>query len=231
MVAYAAAGMSWVQQLRVFAGAITQGDFSEGWYLPFAYLWHAEHLLLIGWAGAVAWCLWRFRDALHNRLTRAGLVGVVCIYASLAISSTILHRFVVYGRLSRPLVPFLCLIGAGALGALVARTQRPRTVITLLVLGVGAQAAFNFRVPLQQEYPVEFVERIERTYPEPRVFVNAHHLNPEPDAVEIPPGYHEAASAPHPLEFIPYQYEGYVAGERRLLRSADIRMKVFVPSR
>ena len=49
--------------------------------------------------------------------------------------------------------------------------------------------------------------------------------------MDVPDGYREVASAPHPLEFLPYQYEGYADSERRLLRSSDIRMRAFVPSR
>jgi hypothetical protein len=231
IIGYRWAGISWVDSLRAFAGTITQGDFSEGWWLPFAYLWQAEHLLLIGWAIALAWCLWRFREAIHARLTRAGLIGVVCLYASLAVSSTILHRFVVYGRLSRPLVPFLCLIGGAVIAPWLARWPRVRLATAIVVLGVAAEAAINFRVPLGQEFPTEFIARIERRYPKPRVFINARHLFPGPEPMDVPDGYREVASAPHPLEFLPYQYEGYADSERRLLRSSDIRMRAFVPSR
>ena len=231
IIGYGWAGISWLDGLRAFAGTIKQGDFSEGWWLPVAYLWHAEHLLLIGWTVALAWCLWHFREAIHSRLTRAGLVGVICVYASLAIPSTILHRFVVYGRLSRPLVPFLGLIGGAVLATFLARWPRVRLATAMVVLCVSAQAAFNFRVPLRQEFPAEFMARIGRIYPEPRVFVNARHLFPGPEPTEVPAGYREVASVPHPLEFLPYQYEGYAAEERRLLRAVDIRMRAFVPSR
>lgn len=232
IVGYRWVGLSWLDGLRAFAGTIKQGEFSEGWWLPFAYLWQAEHLLLFGWGSALAWCLWRFREALQARLTRASLVGLICVYASLAIPSAILHRFVVYGRLSRPLVPFLCLIGGAVIATLLARWPRRRLGVTvMIVLCVAAQAAINFRVPLTQEFPAEFIARIERMYPPPRVFVNARHLFPGPDPVDIPDGYREVASAPHPLEFRPYQYEGYADGERHLLRYSDIRMRAFIPSR
>ena len=36
IIGYRWAGISWVDSLRAFAGTITQGDFSEGWWLPFA---------------------------------------------------------------------------------------------------------------------------------------------------------------------------------------------------
>lgn len=122
-----------------------------GWQLPFAYLWRGARA---GNRVAVTLgaCLWRFREAIHTRLTRAGLVGVVSVYSSLAISSTILHRFVVYGRLSRPLMPFLCLIGGAVIprGWCVGRrfgSRRPS-----VVLCVATQAAFNFRVPSDRNF-------------------------------------------------------------------------------
>jgi hypothetical protein len=232
MLGYAAAGSSWLQQLRAFAGLITQGEFSEGWSLPFAYLWSAEHLLLIGWLVAAAWCVWRLRWALQARLTRAGLVGALCVYASLAVSSTLLHRFVVYGRLVRPLVPFLCLLTAGVLGLLVSRAGARRSVIVALaVVAVTAQAAVNFIAPLRIVYPAEFIARIEREQPAPHIFVNARHLYPGPEAVAIPPGSREIASAPHPLAFRPYQYEGYTRAERQALQVLDLRMRAFIPPR
>jgi len=111
-----------------------------------------------------------------------------------------------------------------------------------VVLGVAAEAAINFRVPLGQEFPTEFIARIERRYPKPRVFINARHLFAGPELMDVPDGYREVGSAPHPLQFLPYQYEsrpsggpayrrGYADSERRLLRSSDIRMRAFVPSR
>jgi hypothetical protein len=90
------------------------------------------------------------------------------------------------------------------------------------------QAIVSFRIPVQQEFPAEFIARSERQFPEPRLFLNARHLYPAPDPVSIPPGYREVSSAAHPLRFAPYQYEGFTPAERRLLRTADIRMRVFV---
>lgn len=39
----------------------------------------------------------------------------------------------------------------------------------------------------------------------------------------------EAFSARHPLQFKPYQYEGYTPHQREFLRSTDIRMRILVP--
>ena len=252
VTAFRLAGISWIGALSTFSGKVTQGDLAEGWRLPFAYLWHAEHLLVIAWALALAWCGWHMfltvlvttrnsqipmsRPAVRapqDRLIRAGVVGVLCIYAALAISSSVLHRFVVYGRLSRPLVPFLCLVSAAAVGRLLHRTtdKARRAVLTMFVLAITVQAGFNFRIPLQQEFPAEFIARAQRSTPGPHVFVNARHLYPGPEPVEIKSGYREVASAAHPLEFRPYQYEGYTADERQALRTTDIRMRDFVPAK
>jgi len=232
VLAYRVAGESWVGRLRAFSSTITQGEFSEGWSLPFAYLWHAEHLLMVGWLAAAAWGLGHVRWAAQARLPRAGLAGAISVYGALAIASTLLQRFVVYGRLARPLVPFLCLTAAGVLGLLIRRLPGPqrRAAIALSALAIVVQAALNFRDPLRQVFPAEFVARVTREYPGPRVFVNARHLYPGPEPVEAPAGYREIASERHPLEFLPYQYEGYTAGERRVLRAADIRMRAFVPA-
>jgi hypothetical protein len=150
----------------------------------------------------------------------------------LAASSTILHRFVVYGRLARPLVPFLCLITAALLGRMLIRVPeaRRRIALALVVICVAAQAAYSFRIPLQQEYPAGFIARIEREYPGPHAFVNARHLYPGPEPAHVPPGYREAASERHPLQFLPYQYEGYTELERERLRTSDIRMRAYVPA-
>jgi hypothetical protein len=234
MAVYGAAGMSWTDRLATYAANITQGEFSEGWRLPLEYLWHAEHLLLIAWLLAAAWTAWRWRWALRSRLARAGMVGAVSVYALLAISSTGLHRFVVYGRLSRPLVPFLCLVTAAALGSYwrseIVTTRVRVASLSVLIVFISVQAAVNFRIPLTQEFPADFDARVARVYPGPRIQVNVRHLYPGPEPFSMPAGFHEAAAAAHPLRFKPYQYEGYTAEERHLLRTEDLRMRIVVPA-
>jgi len=129
------------------------------------------------------------------------------------------------------MMPFLCLIGGAVIATWLVRLPRIRLATSIVVLCVATQAAFNFRVPLRQEFPAEFIARISRAYPEPRVFINARHLFRGPEATTVPDGYREVASAPYPLEFLPYQYEGHIDSERRLFRSSDIRIRAFVPSR
>lgn len=49
-------------KMREFAGTVTQGDWSDGFSLPFAYLWSADKLLFIAWlvaiVAALAWHAW-----------------------------------------------------------------------------------------------------------------------------------------------------------------------------
>lgn len=92
----------------------------------------------------------------------AWIVGAVVGVAGLLIlGSNILEKTVVYGRLARQLVPFLCL----ATGLLATRLLNERTLRLLW-------------------------------------------------------------STPHPLEYLPYQYEGSSPAARRLVRGADLSMRL-----
>ena len=54
----------------------------------------------------------------------------------------------------------------------------------------------------------------------------AHPIYPTPEAVHLPARYVVLKEARYPLQFWPYQYEGYTPAERRILRSTDIRMRL-----
>jgi hypothetical protein len=95
------------------------------------------------------------------------------------------------------------------------------------------QAAINAWPVFAQQFPAEFVSRAERAAgrrgASSPVFLYTEHLYP-PETLEPPAGYVEALSAPHPLQFKPYQYEGYTPEQRQLLRSTDIRMRLLIPA-
>ena len=59
----------------------------------------------------------------------------------------------------------------------------------------------------------------------PLSFAYADHIYPTPEAIDLSEA-DVLEAAPHPLQFWPYQYEGFTPEERRLLRSTDIRMRV-----
>jgi hypothetical protein len=229
--------------LARFSSAVTQGDFREGWSLPPAYLWHAEHALFLAWLAAAVYgfCCWR-RDGARRRL-RIWLLGLGWLYGGLVLFSVGLHKFVVYGRLVRMLVPFFCLLAAFATDDLLAR-RWGRPVAWAALAGLILQAGWNFQTPLRQVFPREFLRRAQHLVPDLALdadalafgasqvdasgdyrLIYAKHLWPEPAPLRLPP-YEELLAAPHPLEFRPYQYEGFGPTQRARLRETDIRMRL-----
>ena len=214
------------------SATITQGSFAEGWRLPFEYLWHAEHTMILVWLASTVWWLARPRSAAASPRVRAALLGLAVVYACLALSSVVLHVFVVYGRMARQLVPFFCLL-AGVTFATLAESPR-RLVRQMAAAGatlMALQAAANFRQPLVQSFPSDFIARntpdVQTTSRYERlIWINTRHLRPMPDHVDLASPYVTLAEAAHPLEFRPYQYEGFTPAERAALRSADISMRL-----
>jgi hypothetical protein len=223
----AAFGGRLLQNALRSADSIRQGSFEEGWRLPFEYLWHAEHGLLVVWLASMGLCLVAARSAFALPRVRIGVLGLAVVYTALAISSTLLHVFVVYGRLARQLVPFFCLVAAYGLTRLwgarrgVARAAVP-VVLALLVVQTGV----HFAQPLGQTFPDDLERRYGPSRTSRFIWVNVEHIYPEPRKVVLPERYALFRRAPHPLEFLPYQYEGYTPAQRRVLRSTDISMRL-----
>jgi hypothetical protein len=221
-----------LQRFLSYSGNINQGVFAEGWSLPFEYLWHAEHLLLGVWIACVACWLWQPSALVTIPRLRAGLVGLVVIYAALAICSVALHRFVVYGRLARQLVPFFCLVAAFTVDGLRRSDRRSlRHLAAVVMAGLVVQAAVNFREPFLESFPADFIERnrpdaaVTARY-QRLMWVNTKFLYPGPEPITLPARYVTLAEARHPLEFLPYQYEGFPPDQRQALRAADIHMRL-----
>src|SRR5205085_2028120 len=215
-----------------YSGRINQGMFNEGWSLPFEYLWDAEHLLMVVWAGCGACWAWQPGEVVSSPRLRVGLVGLVVVYAILTILSVLLHKFVVYGRLARQLVPFFCLVAAYTFNRLLNARQRTiRQLAMVIIVAMIVQAALNFREPLTQSFPADFIARnqpvdaVAARY-QRLLWINAKPLYPGPESVTLPSHYVTLAEARHPLEFLPYQYEGYTPEERQALRAADIHMRL-----
>jgi hypothetical protein len=222
-----------VRRLIDFSRTINQGTFSEGWRLPWEYLWHAEHFILVLWLLAIGWCIARLRSRRLPGSAYVGLVGAVMIYATLVILSVLLHRFVVYGRLARQLVPFFCLATAAFLHAVYTSwpSSTRRSWTAAAAIAIVTQAAFNFATPLRQVFPDQFLREARSMSVPPGAVVmavNAKHLYPGPEPITLPSRYVVVKEAPHPLQFLPYQYEGYTPTERQALRSADITMRLLL---
>jgi hypothetical protein len=217
-----------------FSGTIRQGLLSEGWSLPFAYLWHAEHAMLIVWIGASIWAVGQVIVRADTPRIRVGLAGLVFVYLVLIVFSVALHKFVVYGRLARQLVPFFCLLTAAILDRLRQSASFRERVAAVIVLGALAiQAGFNFVRPLTQTFPDDFQRQARREAgqtPGAR-WVNTRYIYPRPDPARVPDGFRVVRQAAHPLEYLPYQYEGYTPDDRAALRAADLQMRLIVPLR
>lgn len=225
-----------LERFVAFSVTVKQGLHSEGWSLPFEYFWEAERLVLIPWMAASAACTWR---ALRRRATareRGWLLGLVMVYSALFVTSVVLHKFVVYGRLARQMVPFFCLLTANRLEALRSSPSRARRLGFLAVVGgLAAQALVNFGGPLGQTFPLDFVRDdsrrgnfgIRRRYGVV-VAVNATNTHPLPDPVAVPARHVTLREAPHPREYRPYQYEGCTPAERAMIRSRDLRMRLLL---
>jgi hypothetical protein len=233
-----------------FGKTATQGDFAEGWRLPWEYLWYAEHGLLAAWCAGVAaaaWVIGRRRSSATERAV-LWMIILAAVYALMILFSNGLAKVVVYGRLARQLVPLLCLITAWATMQLVARWPRLRkpAIVTgaLLVL----QAGWNLSQPFAQRFPDDVLREVTATYgkvaqdqtilgpatrPSRRspddapglVLLNAGLLYPV-SQVKPPPAGKILLRAAHPQEFLPYQYEAFTPEERLRLRSNDISMRL-----
>ena len=223
-----------LDKLAAFAQQVTQGNYEDGWRLPWEYLWYAEHFLLALWLAALVWCIVEGRTCLRTRVLRAGIVGLGFTYGTLVLCSVWFNVFVVYGRLARQMVPFFCLIaGTMVIRALdLVPARRRKAVLFVTGVAVAVQAAYNFAPPLRQQFPREFIPRAEamaaRTGVREPMIEYAQHIPPNTEALDIPPDAVVVYRTAHPLQFLPYQYEGFTREERARLRSTDIRMRAVV---
>jgi len=241
----AAAGPAYVQTMVAFSGTVSQGNFAEGWSLPWEFLWHAEGLLgLMVLLALAAVCL-RARRAGPplDRAARLGLAGAAMAYGWLVLFSVGLEKFVVYGRSVKPLVPFLCLAGGCAVARLLADRRRAQAGAA----GVCLLALIQFAPHFARVFPGEMEVRIMREFGNPKrslsvagsiyvplalpvqrpdlVLVNAQQLYPVRDFIGYPAGT-TLVSLEHPVAYLPFQYEGHSPRERALLRSHDVRMRL-----
>jgi hypothetical protein len=150
-------GISFLGGMKDFAGTITNGDFAEGWSLPWKYLWHVEHALIAVYVIGLLMLAVQFRRG-HPQAIR-GLGWLACataIYLGLGVSSSVLHRFVVYDRLARQLVPFICLAVSTGLSGLVFGNVH-RSGVWLGCGGLALLFGWNAAPLFVQRHPREVV--------------------------------------------------------------------------
>lgn len=242
VIGLACGGTRYWATLRAFSDTVRQGLFAEGWSLPWEYLAHAESWLGLGVAAVVLAALIRFRAALPGHV-RAWLLLAGAAYGLMVLVSTVLHRFVIYGRTARPLVPLICLLGGWAFTRLLVRPGHRRLAVAAIVAG----GILNFLPQFTLEFPHDLEGRILANVGKTKTVLsvngclfrpltmavtrpdlalaNAQMLYPVRDYAGYPRG-EVLISLPHPLSSLPYQYEGHTPRERRILRENDIAMKL-----
>ena len=210
-----------------FSHTVSQGRYAEGWRLPLAYLWRAEHAIALVWALALVYAAWKLVRGERAEVFVVGVAGFALVYAGMVLMSVGLERMVVYGRQVRQLVPFACIVTAAVLMRIWTASPRGRAAVAAVLAGVVVQAGANFSRPLTQVFPPEFkrlAEPVAARANAPTLLLFAQHIYPTP--APVPAVGPTLLARRHPLQFLPYQYEGYTPEERAALRGADIRMRL-----
>lgn len=234
--------------MQRLAGTVTDGYAPEGFSVPWAYFWYAEHGLLLVWIAAALFVVLAradWNDA-RRRTAMVWVLAAAFIYLGLGLTSAILHVFVVMGRQSRQLVPFFSLATAAAVMELLERRRWSSRMVAAGVAALVLQVGWNFRQPLQQRFPRDLIAEITSKYgpidfdttiqgpplahdhiESQWVLFNAQHLyHPRAPRPPLPPSVLEVMRFRHPLQFLPYQYEGFAPMERQVLRVNDIAMRL-----
>jgi hypothetical protein len=221
-------GGNLLRQWIAFSHTASQGLYAEGWRLPFAYFWHAEHSLAILWAIAFLYAIREIARGSRAEALLLGVGGSVFVYGGLVLTSVVAQRMVVYGRTARQLAPFACILTAYALQRASRGSRRRRVAAAVVLAAAVAQAVVNFFQPLTQVFPPEFRRLAAKAGARSqgqKMLLFAGHIYPAPSPTPPEAGAVLIARR-HPLEFLPYQYEGYTPDERAALRAADIRMRL-----
>jgi hypothetical protein len=171
-------------------------------------------------------------------------VLLVATYGWLVLASTITAKFAIYGRTTRPIAPFLCLLAAYALARLTVNRKGWRNAAIGLVL-IGA--TLNFIPHLTVVFPGELYAKVQREFGVPKMalsfsgplrmapsarvtrpdlaLVNATQLFPIREFIGDPAGV-VLFELTHPLALKCYQYEGSLPADRELLRQHGAWMKL-----
>ena len=238
------AGTNLLAEYRSFSSTVNQGSFNEGWSLPFEYFWHAEHWLFIAMIASSIFAIAQVINRRDNSpILWAGCIAL--IYACLVIPSVFLHSFVVYGRLARQIMPFLVLLSASGLARLEQNFPFGQKLARAVMLLVVIQAAWNYKTSFDLWYPREFAQEAQTLQPDfhfsekrltfgaPTLCQNNGFIIENVKRFEVPPEPNPVIqgklllSAPHPDNFLPYQYEGYTPEQRQTLRQLQPEMRFY----
>ena len=238
-------GVDLLESYTSFAGTISQGDFNEGALVFFDYLWRVERGTALLWALALLASVGLLRRC-EASTRRRGLVwagSIVALTVILILGANVFEKFVVYGRLARQVAPFCALLLGWTAGRIFGGQNRGRGREALAFAALVACAAWSMSTPLRQEFPRPFQLRAEKflaayrnqyapkdpvgTAPEKFKFLYNSFIWPEADRTVQPP-HIVLMSAPHPLQWRPYLYEGFNHDRRVQIEGTDITMRLIL---
>ena len=233
-----AVGADVVASYIEYSKSANVGNLDLGWRFIAEYLWYSEHGIALLWGAClVAAGLFIVCRRAEPRVRWWFCISMMSICAMFVLSD-VAHKFVIHARTVRCVVPFLCLTTASMLGVL-RQSKFPRWAGSFILAGIGVQAVANFLPPLTQVFPAQFLELgFEKTAAFPfgqRVGLriqNAFYLSYPNQVIALPADTETVIlERPHPLDFVPYLYEGFIRGHREIFRKEDLTMRVFRPRR
>ena len=209
--------------------------------LSWNYLFDAEGVSLLVWLVPFAAALGlQLRPGAARQdgfpsplvLAAAGFAGVYLIFV---VDSDLRHGLIVCGRHIRQLAPFLILGFGLGMDRLCARTRHGRALAAAAAAALAANALMTFALPFSQQFPRDFKARAQAVLrSRPPItdgasyyrLVNVDHYIVDPEVLPREPVETLLASR-HPLEYLPYLYDGESSREKKRLRlSIDHRMRL-----
>ena len=224
-------GYDLITQARDFSHTVTQGGFGQGWrYIP-SYFAAAEGaygvlLLLLAVAGIIAGTRQHRGGSTWLWPAMAGALALELIFFS-----DVIPRFALSGRSIKPMALFLALSAGLAAGRFKLHHHRG-LALGLVALAVGL-AAWNFRTPLSLRFPLEFrleaqkIIAAERAR-DPAVPLQMYYTGFMHLAEFLPayPPHTVLLQRRHPLQYRPYQFEGFDAPTRAAFQTHDFSMRL-----
>jgi len=246
-------GVSFFAGLSEHSGSLVNGLYSEGWWLGWAYLWASEKGLLVVWAlGTLLVVIATCRRMATSRVSLLWIAAIMWVYACHVLGATVFEKWLVFGRLARQLIPFLCLASAAGFSWMCSRRTKPlpwpgltkNALFFLLVI----HTLWNFSHLFTQRFPGDVLRDALEHYPDhlsvalsvtgtelhvddellrPKRYVLINHriLNHITGERTVPTGkiiLHYA----HPAQAHYDQYNGFLPRDRALARSLDISIRL-----
>lgn len=144
--------------------------------------------------------------------------------------SDVIEKFVIYGRTAKPVMLFVALAAGSTAATLVANHRRAG----LMIVGVALILFVpNLLTVLRIVFPSDFLIQANdlasttlRQNPGSTLrLINAGFFHRPPQPLTLP-AHKVLLSRPHPVEYRPYQYEGYDRAMRRDFAAQDISMRL-----